>query len=360
MIELHTGGNGAGKTCEIVSRLMAIKDRPIFVFGINELLIPHEKTPPISEWTTLQPHPEDASLLVPTFTFPPNALIVIDEAQNVYRPRGTGTKVPDIVAAFEAHRSLGIDFWLITQHPGLIDSNVRKLVRRHVHYRPTALGRYCYEWPEAQDPEKRSTAIKRKYGLDKKAFAMYKSADVHTKLVHKKPLAFYILGVVVVLAAVLGYRVYSRASEHLAPSAKPADAALSAQPSGHGGVGRQSTDKPVALVDYVSPVAGKPEFAPAYDELRKPKYMPVVSGCVLSRKGCRCYTQQGSKVDDVSADQCKVFVAGGSFNPYDSAVLVAAGQPGQVKIDAPSKTVDIAPSEIPPHSALPHRLNDQG
>lgn len=357
MIELHTGGNGAGKTCEIVSRLMRIKDRPIFVFGINDLKVPHEKTPPISEWTTLEPHPEDASLLVPTFTFPSNALVVIDEAQNVYRPRGTGSKVPDIVAAFEAHRSLGIDFWLITQHPSLIDSNVRKLVRRHVHYRPTALGRYAYEWPEATDPEKRSTAVKRKYGLDKKAFSQYKSADVHTKIEHKKPIAVYILGAVLLSGSFIGYRIYSRFEDKEVPAA--AATATPAQPEARRGGSGPSGDshKIVTLADYVSPVSGRPEYASAYDELRKPKYMPVVSGCVQSKTACRCYTQQGTLLQDVADSECKTFVKVGSFNPYDSSVLVASRPP----VDRPSEIErkdEKRVMDVPLNSVMPQRLGD--
>lgn len=359
MIELHTGGNGAGKTCEIVSRLSKITDRPLFIFGIPELKIPHEKTPPISEWTTLEPHPEDASLMIPTFTFPPGALVVIDEAQNVYRPRGTGTKVPDIVAAFEAHRSLGIDFWLITQHPGLIDSNVRKLVRRHVHYRPTALGRYAYEWPEATDPEKRSTAVKRKYTLDKKAYSLYKSAEKHTKLEHKKPLAVFILAGVLVLASVLGYYLYNRLKKPVLPAADAA-AAVQAQPVTRSSVPATDDKKIIQIVDFVSPVSGHPEFAPAYDEIRQPKYMPLVSACVKSKKSCLCFSQQGTSIDDVSPDQCAQFIAHGSFNPYDQAVLAAnipTSQPLTKQQEEKKPDEPPGVSEIPPDSRLPQLID---
>jgi len=358
MIELHTGGNGAGKTCEIVSRLSKITDRPLFIFGIPELKIPHEKTPPISEWTKLEPHPEDPSLLIPTFTFPAGAIVVIDEAQNVYRPRGTGTKVPDIVAAFEAHRSLGIDFWLITQHPGLIDSNVRKLVRRHVHYRPTPLGRYAYEWPEANDPEKRSTAVKRKYSLDKKAFKLYKSAEQHTKLEHKKPLAMFVLAAVILGGSYLGYRLYDRFNNVNSPN--PAEpVATPAQPEARGAAPGSPDSRVYHLADFQSPVPGHPEYAPAYDEIRKPKYMPIVSGCVESSSSCRCYSQQGTAIDDVSLDQCRVFVKKGSFNPYDSAILVASpppqlSVPPQVKEQPETNLIE--PVTQPPFSSMPHEI----
>jgi zona occludens toxin len=194
MITLITGEPGNGKTALVVKMLTEVNDRPVFVMGIRDLQIPHEPVPPISEWTEHRPVPEDPSLTEAWFTFPPNALIVIDEAQKVYRPRASGSKVPDIVAAFETHRHTGVDFWLITQAPGLIDSNIRKLIAKHIHIRANFMGRRRYEWVGVGDPEsKQSREIARSenYAPPKEVFGLYKSAEAHTKVRHKIPFYVY-------------------------------------------------------------------------------------------------------------------------------------------------------------------------
>src|SRR4030067_873930 len=63
----------------------------------------------------------------------------------------------DYVAALETHRHGGFDIWLISQHAGLIDANVRKLIGRHIHLREGLLGRYLYEWAELGAPENRAS-----------------------------------------------------------------------------------------------------------------------------------------------------------------------------------------------------------
>ena len=58
---------------------------------------------------------------------PDGSVYFLDEAQNIYRPRSSASKVPESVAAFEVHRHKGLDFFLITQNPRLIDANIRAI-----------------------------------------------------------------------------------------------------------------------------------------------------------------------------------------------------------------------------------------
>ena len=52
---------------------------------------------------------------------------------SAFRPRSSGSPVPDYVSELETHRHKGYDLFLITQHPMLIDGNVRKLTGKHYH-----------------------------------------------------------------------------------------------------------------------------------------------------------------------------------------------------------------------------------
>lgn len=201
MLYLYTGVPGAGKTLYAVSNLVKrkdFKDRPIFVDGIKDL--DHEKINyfDIPEGESIQTWPKWA---------PPGAIIVVDECQRIFRPRPSGSKVPDYVAELETHRHRGLDFILITQHPRLIDINLRELIEHHTHLGKTNLGlRRKMEWTTggAKDPGSRANikeALISVYRLDKSVYGLYKSAEVHTKIRTKKskllmlfPLALCLVG----------------------------------------------------------------------------------------------------------------------------------------------------------------------
>lgn len=143
------------------------------------------------------------------------AAIFIDEAQRHFRPRPVGSPVPDHVAALEVHRHQGLDIYLITQRPGLIDSNVRALCGKHIALRSTPFGRYKYEWPEVGDIDSKSsrdTAAKSRYKLPKHVFKLYKSAEVHTTHKHALPMAAKVLLVALPLAAGLLWNSYQTIS----------------------------------------------------------------------------------------------------------------------------------------------------
>ena len=321
-VTLITGQPGGGKTALVVSMLMDIKDRPIFVMGIPELKLDHVVCPPVSEWTEYRQSPEDPSISLPYFTFPPNSIVVLDEAQRVYRPRGVGSKVPPEVAAFETHRHTGVDFILLTQHPNLLDSNIRKLIGRHIHIRVTALGRYRYEWPELGDPESKNSrdmAARERYSPPKRAFSLYKSSELHTVTKVKKPWYMYMFGVAAIVACALGYQVYSRVSAKLVPAQVASSGGQSSSGQITQGQAKNPVLTPAQYVEQYTPrVDGKPWSAAAYDKLTTPTEAPYPAGCIQSKTSCSCYTQQATKYV-VSEERCKELVNGGQFMDWQPA-----------------------------------------
>lgn len=336
MLTLITGEPGAGKTALAVSMLMEeVGERPLFVMGIPELQIPHEMTPPVSEWTEHIPLPEDPTLTRPVFRFPPNSIVVIDEAQNVYRPRASTSKVPDYVAAIETHRHTGIDIWIITQGPWLIDSNLKSLVGRHVHIRAMPFGRRLYEWGECGDPKSklsRDTAAQKRYKLPKKAFDKYKSASLHIKTSKKLPFPVIVFVASLLLLPILAWRgyhaIYDRTQPQMAAKGQTSSGHLDASaPTG----GQQLLQvKPVTaqtLFEDENPrIGGRPETAPMYDGLRQVKAMPMAVAFVASKTKCKAYTQQGTEVL-MSDQQCREGVERSRFNPY-----LDQSQPGQNQV----------------------------
>lgn len=219
MITIITGVPGMGKTALLVQMLLendkAANPRPVFVMGIPGLQLEHVKAPPVEEWTEKRPDPDDPTLLLDYFTFPPNSYLILDEAQRVYRPRAAGTKVPPYVAALETHRHTGLDIILLTQKPSLMDKNVRDLAGRHIHIRDTILGRRLYEWPEYNDTDNKANleaATKRAFKPPPESFGYYQSSEMHTKQKRRFHQVWVYLAISLIFMCYMGYKAYTSIS----------------------------------------------------------------------------------------------------------------------------------------------------
>ena len=319
-ITLITGSPGSGKTALIVDFIdKAIeKGRPVFQMGIPELSLPHSPTPPVDEWTVQRADPDHPELMLPYFNFPENSLVVLSEAQRVYRPRANGVKVPDHVAAFETVRHTGVTFIFDTQHPGFIDGHIRKLVGQHIHLIDFGfLGRRHYEWPYCGEPDQfKSAPIKKPYKLPKRVFGLYKSASLHIKRKYTVPPAVIALAVLATIFIGGGAYLWHSMSKKF----EPAPVAKSQSEQVGKGVQPVANGLPVVSVDDVAMeltprIYNRPETAPAYDALRQAKSMPLVVGCIATQSRCRCQTQQGT---DAGLDEtaCRSWLAKPPFNPY--------------------------------------------
>lgn len=176
MIKLLTGSPGAGKSLLAVELILenSRSDSPRALFSnINGL-----------DFDGLRCFPLESA--IDWHNLPDGSIIVIDECQQHFPPRPSGSKVPPYISAFETHRHKGHDVILITQHPNLIDQNIRRLVDHHIHaYRPFGFKhRVLFEWNGCNlDPEpakSESNALKKKKKFDSNLFKFYKSASVHT------------------------------------------------------------------------------------------------------------------------------------------------------------------------------------
>jgi zona occludens toxin len=267
-ITLITGAPGAGKTAALVKLLMALsKNRAVYVDGIPDLKIPHIPLLAPDQWMT---------------EVPDGSVVVIDEVQRVWRPGGAGAKVAPSIAALETHRHHGLDFFIITQHPGLVHSNVRKLVGRHIHLRDVGyLGRWWYEWPECTNPETFRTApIKERYRIDAATFDQYTSASLHVKPIRKLPRSVVVLGLALVALLYLSSMAYSAISGKISPKPAPVATAPRAAPV-----------QPVAAPGPApSSEAAEPD-ARAGDEALAAG--PAVAGCIASRDRCKCFDDSG-------------------------------------------------------------------
>jgi len=127
--------------------------------------------------------------------------------------------------------------------------------------------------------------------------------------------------VCVALAAVVGlalaWTAWGRVQAHMGDPESvetgqgfaPEDAAPAGLPDGAAAKGGD-------VFDFAPRIAGRPETAPAYDQLRQVKAFPRLAGCAMSpSRGCQCYTQQATRYE-VPESVCREIVEGNVFDPY--------------------------------------------
>ncbi|MDP1999854.1 MAG: zonular occludens toxin domain-containing protein, partial [Rhodoferax sp.] len=308
------------------------KTRTVYVSGIPDLQIPHENLEDPTKWPDLVPD---------------GSIIVIDEVQRVWRPRGPGSKVPPDIAALETHRHRGLDFYVVTQSPRLIDSNVRGLCGRHIHLRDLGiLGRFWYEWPECADQcatTWKNAPLKKRYRLPKGIFDKYKSASVHVKPIRSFPTMLLVMVLALLVVAFMSWKAYTMISSKISP---PQVVQVKKEP------GQLPTGESRAPAAHVSPVpeydptifiprqTNKPETAPAYDHLRVVAAMPMVSGGICLGQKCKCFTSQGTD-SGLGSDECRDWMQHRPFNPYQNA----DNSKGSQSQTAPPPPVQATPPE---------------
>lgn len=353
MITLITGKPGDGKTLltvDWVQQQAEKEGRTVYYDGIKDLKLPWVQLADPKEW----------------FNCPKGSIIVMDEAQRIFRLRGYGSQVPPAVAELETHRHSGFDLYLVTQNPLLIDPHVRRLVGRHLHQvrRFGTQTSVVHEWGRVKEdcdkPGGRQDSIRHEYIFPKGVYGHYQSAEIHT---HKArlPMRYVFLFVAPFLVVGLGYYAFKRLSDSGIAPPKTAGAASDVKgkvgrPGGSGGPGRGPVEVTPAefVASRVARVQDFPESAPIYDGLAVPKSFPYVTGCISAKGRCSCYTGQGTRLAGVSKEMCASFVLNGAFDHYRVYEAVQRSAPGRAvpaAVEAP--VASVAAGAVPVASAAP-------
>lgn len=335
MITLLTGSPGTGKTAWLISQLLLIKEqqpyREFFIHGIREFTGFKHQTiyckSPLCDLCQSVEQPENA-LYVENYHqwFQPHYMIVVDEVQRIWG-KSNGVNTTDAISRLQTHRHYGLDFWLVTQSPKLIHTDVKAMVGRHVHLVAKWNGRKQYEWDEMHEEiNSRTGAVTRGYKLPKHVFKLYKSAEVHTKQEKRKPIVFYAVFALLAISVGLIIFTYNRLSERIQPEqnivTNDEGAALAGSSSLVAENEKKEPDSQTESFDKISKsltpvVPGLPWTAPIYKELSKPVSMPVLKGCVTSKDDdrCACFSQQGTVID-MPHDICIMYTRNLPFNHF--------------------------------------------
>lgn len=308
MITLITGLPGSGKslfTLKTVKDLADKENRPVFYQGIPELTLDWQLMEKGEDWVNC----------------PKGAIIVIDECQTTFRPRANGATVPRHVSQLEVHRHDGHDLFLITQHPMLLDGNVRRLVGRHFHvvrfygFQKSTI----HEFQSVRENVKSlKDSIEKHFVYPKEVFGWYKSADMHTmkkripaRLVLVVVLPMVFIAVIWFLLSTIG----GFSDRHGTEPEQEESSLVSVS-------GQPALPPPVQLQKYdwyaqqVERVPGLPHTKPVYDEITKPVTAPINAACVDFRGQCKCYTQQGTELN-TDEHLCRQIIAKGFFIDFD-------------------------------------------
>lgn len=317
MITLITGRPGHGKTLFALTYIQKYLEeqnkgraepRPVFYHNIRDLKLPWVKLDEPKAWPTL----EDSSV------------IVLDECQDVFPIRATGSAVPGHVSAINTHRHHGHDLFLITQDPMLLDSAVRKLVDTHYHLErkfgfETA---NLHKWNRVKEDclKNRQGSEQTTFNYPKTTYGLYHSAVDHTvkaKLPLRVKLAFAI-PVLLVGLGFIAWKYLNPETSNLNP-ANTIEAQLEVQSDPRRDSGYLQVTAP--QLDYYQQrtprLEGLPHTAPVYDEITKPVLAPVPVACVDFRNSCKCYSQQGTPID-TPPHMCKQIVENGYFIDFQN------------------------------------------
>lgn len=320
MIYLTTGANGAGKTLITLRdvRAQQLKEnRPVYYHGFD---MDPAKAAEFG-WQTFDPKKWQ--------DLPDGSICIMDECQNEFPIRRSGSEVPDYIQAIAQHRRRrGFDFWMICPHPSLIDVFVRRLIDKpswHRHLKRTfgadMVSSLKFSSPDmkCEEPGAGSRAELSMIGYPKEVYSWYRSASLHTGK-RKIPRAVYVVIACAIAVPSALYFAITGVYSNVTKQAKPAAENIANQPSsnalGSPGQNVRQVAQVMTADEYIAHRVPRlrdfPHTAPAYDEVTKPTEAPYPAACVQMGKTCKCYTQQATLLQ-VSGAVCLQIVQQGFY-----------------------------------------------
>lgn len=383
MIYLITGQIGAGKTLYALPFVKKLSEeetppRQVYYCGING--INREKLPWIDlgygvelnpeleaeedrksaaeatakqqeyvPWFRNHDYPESAKGARDWWKLPVGSIIVIDECQEHFPPRGAGSVQPRYIELMARSRHRGYDIVLLTQGPNMFDSFIRSLINRHYHViRNWGLKKSTiHEWHRVSltpvSKAEKAAAVRHEFIYPKEVFSWYESSKKHTHKAHV-PLKVFLLPVVVILAAVAAYMSYRM----LVGTMKPKNAGGGGTPTAGASVppGGVTGPHPMTAIEYAQSyqprVPGLAYTAPAYDKITQPRTAPYPAACVQMHRECRCYSQQGTRLSVLAVD-CMRIVQDGFFMDWQQQ---ASDNSKSVHSVVPAESQSVAAASI--------------
>lgn len=350
MIYLTTGANGAGKT------LLTLKDvreqqlkenRPVYYHGFD---LDPEKALEFG-WKEFDPRKWQ--------DLPDGSICIMDECQNEFPIRRSGSEVPDYINAIAQHRRRrGFDFWMITPHPSLIDVFVRRLIDKpswHRHLK-RAFGAdmvsvLTFSSPDlkCEEPGAGARGEVAMRAFPKEVYKWYASASLHTGKKRVPKAVYFLIAAAIAIPATLYLGVsgvYANATSKAKPGliTAPVNPEAVMTKAGPERPGLNADTLPEYLAHRKPRIPDFPHTAPVYDSVVQPVSAPYPAACIQMGKVCKCYTQQAT-VMPVSGAVCVQIVKNGFFVDWKQETQMQPQQLAQL-----SRPVQSEPPKPPPVS----------
>jgi zona occludens toxin len=336
VLKLVTGLPGTYKTAFTLDEFLKIKNRPKYATPINGLDFEKHGIEPISDltkWTEL----------------PDGSAVLVDEGQQYLRPRKKDGDLPQWISSFETHRHRGMDFFVTTQNPMLIDVHFRRLVGKHFHYnRFSGLSRVsrriwerCIDDPN--DYHATKLADQQSVKVNKDIFKEYTSTVQDTHKLKIPPKLLFWIPFILILITISGFmgapvikkwwgNTHNNVQLQSTPSIPNNLQATNNYPTTQSNLSDRKTLTPS---DFVPVTELAPWSAPLYRDSAHIVSVPRFAGCIQMKNDCKCVTQQGTSLT-VDATTCKNVIHGDGmpFNPFHDESV----QPRITNMQAMDKT----------------------
>ena len=311
MIRLITATPGSGKTCLVVEWLLKEVDKQFYgeiYTNIEDLRIVGVKSlPPNADWRLLNPDKDKDKKPI---------LMVVDEAQ-YFDAFMKETKQNAIGKDLSTHRHYGIDLWIITQSPKLLNSYVLENVGEHVHlYRPQKKKNVNVYWWSYAQSSLTKTAFKsaddmQKWRLNPQVFDYYKSTSQVTDSkarTSQKVISTVITGIIILVG--IGFFVNNGLQSFQAMQHKKGDNVLGVDT-------KQLPNSPASSVApvVVQSVASVPVPVTTQNLSVQPQIDPMqaelqrVASVIQFGDKCTLYNSNGTVLDLPKAD-CMAYANG--------------------------------------------------
>lgn len=338
-IKLWTGLPGAGKSQRIIKYILDFRaedpSREIWVCNVDGLLdneLNVNVLEDANDWHKL----------------PDGCLVIIDEAQQFFRPGPASKDPPQSLTELEKHRHRGFDIIFCTQHGSTLHTHIRKFVEYHWHiHRPHGMQMaviHKHQGYQSQAYDRKIQAFdKETFKYSEDYWKYYKSAEVHNvkRSIPKKYFLYLLLPVLFIFCIYYGFNSFFKNSDSIVdPNAidnESGDVISS-------GRSRSSNSLTYAQA-YTPELENIPWSAPIYREVLKPVTYPKPH-CIINvtQVSCSCYTQQATTMD-IGLQNCLHYARFGYFDPTKPDVIEAE-RIGQGISDA--ARAPASPSQLPP------------
>lgn len=324
-VTLITAPPGSGKSLRLVSYIHEelAKGGPTFVCNVNGLI----DTGEFAGWI---PFPDPTQWM----TLPAGSTLVVDEAQDFFRPNGKAT-LPEYLTEMERIRHYGVRLVLASQHSSFLHPHILKLVTKHEHLvrENGAKSSTIYKRSRVIANTGSDSALAKEdhqsWAHPEKFYDAYKSAQVHT--VKRTIKAKYKRGIVLmVIAAVLvGFVLWKMRGVDDVPETKNAGTPSAQAVGSSAFTSKENKPKYASPADYAKAhlprIGMMPWTAPVFDD-REPTADPIIV-CASSLPGegangewmeatCTCFTEQGT-LYDLGQPECRTIARRGPvYNPY--------------------------------------------